>query len=678
MANRLIHETSPYLLQHADNPVDWYPWGNDALDRALKENKPIMLSIGYAACHWCHVMAHESFSDQKIAKILKDHFISIKVDREERPDLDNIYMKAAIAMNGQGGWPLNVFLTPDGSPFYVGTYFPPTRRGGMPAFSEILESIIAAWQNNPSQVSDIAQKMTAYLVQNSDIRIGEGEIDDQLSETALSNLSTNYDWRFGGWGSAPKFPQPMTIDFLLQLAVRGQEQAQNMAEHALDAMSQGGMYDVIGGGFHRYSTDQQWLVPHFEKMLYDNAQLALVYLHAYCMTRKKSYLSVCEATLDFIHRELTSPQGGFYSSLDADSIEGEGVYYLWTPEEIKAVLVEKNDIDLFFSAFGITSNGNFQNKTIIRRARTNQQLSDQFGLTVDHLETKLSNIGVLLQKARQQRPGPSIDDKVLTSWNGLAMKAFAEASAYLGRPDYLQIARRNASFILDNLYNSKSLKRSWREGQTQDHVFLEDYASLIMALLTLFQVDGDVAWYRTAVSLSDEMLTHFSDADGGFFDTRDDANPILVRPKEIQDNVTPSGNAIASDALLHLAAFTENRGWEEKARQLFTRVQNAAKQYPTAFAYWLATIDFAKGPVQQVALLAPRDDPNTQDFIKIYWQEYRPKSIFARGIFPIKQDIPPLLNNRELINNQATAFVCENFTCRLPTTSSLQFKEMLE
>jgi uncharacterized protein YyaL (SSP411 family) len=625
MPNHLINENSPYLLQHAGNPVDWFPWGQEALDRAKKEDKPIFLSIGYAACHWCHVMAHESFEDVKIAQILNDHFISIKVDREERPDLDNIYMKAVTAMTGQGGWPLTVFLSSDARPFYGGTYFPPENRHNLPSFHDVLDGVINAWKDNRANVADVGQKITDYLVQSSLIAGNQLSIDDNLLQAASSSLGESYDWRFGGWGQAPKFPQPMAIEFLLRCATRGNDKALQVVDHVLTAMSQGGMYDVVGGGFHRYSTDENWYVPHFEKMLYDNAQLAQVYLHASLLAHNPTWREVCERCLDFIKNDLTGPEGGFYSSLDADSDGEEGRYYAWTSEELRLALDDPDDVKFFFSAHQVQE----QDPFLIRRSLSDPQLSAKYSLSEEAVRSRLLGLYQRLSRMRRARPHPFVDDKVIVSWNALALQVFSEASCYYKRPDYLDIAIRNAHFILDNLYTRPPLLHSWRAGRTGPQAFLEDYASLIIALLTLYQADPDPVWFSSARKLADDMLRHFSDGQGGFFDTGDQAGITLVRPKEVQDNATPSGNALAANALLRLSAFSESQRWESKAIELFSTVQGASQQYPSAFSYWLSTIDFWTGPVQQIALLSTPGDLNMNDMIDVVWKEYRPRAILA-------------------------------------------------
>jgi uncharacterized protein YyaL (SSP411 family) len=556
MPNHLIHENSPYLLQHANNPVDWYPWGEEALNKSRTENKPIFLSIGYAACHWCHVMEHESFEDPETAAIMNENFVSIKVDREERPDLDSIYMQATTAMTGSGGWPMSVFLTPDLRPFYAGTYFPPVPRYNMPSFKEVLSSLAKAWQQDRQEVDRVGNQVVQYIKPQELTSGAKETFTDESLEAATKALLDAYDWGNGGWGAAPKFPQPMTIDFLLRRALSNsaqREQALKAVVHVLNGMARGGMYDVVGGGFARYSVDNFWRVPHFEKMLYDNAQLALVYLHGYLLTKDVRFRQICEETLDFILRELTHEQGGFYSSLDADSEGEEGKFYVWRLDELENALGE--DFDFFKAAYGITPQGNWEGKIVLQRALDDASLAARSNMDLETARAKLAEAHRKLLQVRNTRVRPATDDKILVMWNALALAAFAEAARYLGRKDYLDAAIRNADFLLGHLYVDDRLLRSWRDGKAKHNAYLEDYAALILALLSLYQSDLDAKWYSTALKLADEMVQHFSDPKGGFFDTRDDHESLLVRPKDIQDNATPSGSALAVTALLELSAY---------------------------------------------------------------------------------------------------------------------------
>ena len=518
MPNRLINENSPYLLQHANNPVDWHPWGEEALTKARLENKPIFLSIGYAACHWCHVMEHESFEDPETAALMNEYFVNIKVDREERPDLDSIYMQATTAMTGSGGWPMSVFLTPDLRPFYAGTYFPPVPRYNMPSFKELITSLAKVWREQGDEVNRVGNQVFQHIQQQTQINLNKNAFSQESLEEATQSLLDSYDWGYGGWGAAPKFPQPMTIEFLLRRALTEPSQREQLLKacrHVLNAMARGGMYDVVGGGFARYSVDNFWKVPHFEKMLYDNAQLALAYLHGYLVTGEVNFRRVCEETLDFILRELTGPDGGFYSSLDADSEGEEGKFYVWTHTEIENVLGP--DFDFFKTAYGITPQGNWEGKTILQRALDDSTLAARFKLDPGAVPAKLAESHSRLLTARSTRVRPGTDDKVLVMWNALALSAFAEAGRYLGRKDYLDAASRSARFLMENLYENKRLSRSWRAGHAKHNAYLEDYAGLVLGLLALYQSEPDPNWYATALELADEMVPHYADPEGGFF-----------------------------------------------------------------------------------------------------------------------------------------------------------------
>lgn len=666
--NHLKETNSVYLLQHAENPVDWYPWGSEALEKAQCEDKPIFLSIGYAACHWCHVMAHESFEDPDTAQIMNEHFVNIKVDREERPDLDSIYMQAVLAMTGSGGWPLSVFLTPDGKPFFGGTYFPPVRRYQLPSFRDVLLSVARVWKEDRTSLLESSQKITDHLIETSpNLRKSQPLARAALDQAAL-RLAQGYDWKNGGWGGAPKFPQPMIIDFLLRRASTGDQSASEIATHALLMMAKGGMYDVIGGGFARYSTDEHWLVPHFEKMLYDNAQLALVYLHAYLLTQRASFRTVCEETLDFVRRELTHPAGGFFSSLDADSQGEEGAYYLWTLEEIRQVIPNHFDVNLFTAAYGVTEYGNFEGKTILQRQLDDTQLAGTFQLPVDEVPARLRRIHALLLEARSSRPRPSTDDKVLLSGNALMLSAFAEAARYLQREEYLETAKSNARFLLDQLYQNGQLMRAWRQGKANHSAYLEDHAALILGLLNLYQSDPDPLWYKSAVHITEEMIQHFTDPQGGFFDTRDDHEILITRPKDLQDNATPSGNALAVMALLQMSAYTARGDWRDLAEFALQGVQSTAIRYPIAFSYWLSATDFALGPVQEVVILG--EDTSQKDaLVNMLWSNYRPNLVAAISAYPPTEESPPLLAGRSLLNGQPTAYVCQNFICKQPVNT---------
>lgn len=677
MVNRLQNEISPYLLQHAENPVDWYPWGAEAISRAKQEDKPIFLSIGYAACHWCHVMAHESFEDPETARILNENFINIKVDREERPELDQIYMDAVVALTGQGGWPMSIFLTPEGQPFYGGTYFPPVRRYNMPSFPELLVSIAQAWQNDRASLLANAEKIVEHLAKISGAATGVSQISAELLNQAALTLAQNYDWQHGGWGRAPKFPQPMLIEFLLQRATRGDRMSREISEHVLIQMAKGGMYDVIGGGFARYSTDNHWLVPHFEKMLYDNALLARVYLYAYLMTGSEANKQVCLETLDFVLREMTHPAGGFYSSLDADTDGEEGKFYVWDLQEINSLLSELES-EIIIRAFGITAAGNFEGSNILQRQLSDDQLAAEFNLPIETLQIEIASARSKLLAARERRVRPATDDKVLTAWNGLMLRTMAEAAAYLGRQDYLFAAQKNAAFILENLRTDGRLHRAWRAGQTSVYGFLEDYASLVLGLLALYQADYNARWYQAAVELIQQMISLFSDPVGGFFDTPSDHEELIMRPKSVQDSAVPCGNSLAALSLLQIGAYTGENQYYEYFEEMIGLISGLMDRYPTAIGNWLVAADFSLGPVYEIAVLAPEGADNHQKMTAVFREKYRPRMLIARSTPAGADQGPPLLRNRPLLDNALTAYVCQGFICQQPVTDPEAFAQQLD
>ena len=676
MSNLLTNATSPYLLQHADNPVHWHEWNDEAITKAKAEDKPIFLSIGYAACHWCHVMAHESFENEATAAIMNEHFINIKVDREERPDIDSIYMKAVIALTQRGGWPMSVFLTPDLKPFYGGTYFPPEPRYQMPSFKQILTGIATTWQDDREQINSVGDQLTRRIQTEASMKSDKKEITLEQIQSAREHLAESFDWQDGGWGAAPKFPQAMAIEFLLRDTSAHQDKSP--ALHALDAMARGGIYDVVGGGFARYSTDANWFLPHFEKMTYDGALLARAYLHAWQITGKPHYRQICEETLDFFSREMRDEEGGFYSSLDADSEGVEGKFYVWTKEELESIL--KDDYTLFKAAYGITPQGNWEGNIILQRALDDKTLAARFDLEADELPGKLTKLHEKLLRERDKRIRPGTDDKVLTEWNGLLLIAFAEAARVFDRKDYLEIAQKNAGFLLTTLRPNGQLRRAWRKGQVGSEVFLADYAALILGLLELYQTDFNVRWFTAAQELANEMITKFSDPEGGFFDTTQEAaeaSSLPLRPKELQDNAIPSGNSLAAEALLKLDALTGNAEYRKRAEEALGLVSDFVKRYPTAFAQWLSAADFANQHIKQVAIVGDPDSNETQALLNEIRSEYRPDIVVAAAPYPIPENAPALLDVRTLKNDLPTAYVCEGFACKLPVNSAEKFREQL-
>ncbi len=679
--NRLARETSPYLLQHAHNPVDWYPWGPEALEKARAEGKPIFLSIGYAACHWCHVMEHESFEDEETAADLNRDFVPVKVDREERPDLDAIYMEAVQAMTGQGGWPMSVFLTPDGRPFYGGTYFPNTRRYGMPSFRDVLAGVARAWREDRDSVESAGSQLAEHIgsqvhgagSQGAAARVG---LDATVLDAAVVALERQFDAANGGWGGAPKFPQPMAIEYLLREHVRtGDQRPLAMVRRTLDKMAAGGIYDQIGGGFHRYATDAIWLVPHFEKMLYDNGQLARVYLHAYQVTRAERYREVVEETLDYAVREMLTPDAAFAASQDADTEGEEGKTYVWTLAEVNDVLGE--DAPLFAAAYDVTERGNWEGHSILRRIRDDDALAGQFGVNPAEVDRRLRSSRQRLLERRNARPQPGRDDKVLAAWNGLMLAPFAEASRVLGRDDYAAVATRAADFLLTALIDENGrLHRSWKDGRASHNGVLEDYANLADGLLALYEATFEERWFTAARALMDRVLEHFADAAGGFFDTSDEHEKLITRPKGVQDNATPAGNSMATVVLLRLAAWTGEARYREAAENALALVGRLPGRHPTAFAQWLVAIGLALGPIDEVAVAGDPSSPEAKALLDVALGQYRPLQVVAAGSGS-NGTVVPLLTDRPQLEGHPTAYLCRQFACQRPVTRPEELAEQL-
>jgi uncharacterized protein YyaL (SSP411 family) len=659
MPNRLARETSPYLLQHAHNPVDWYPWGGDALARARAEDKPIFLSIGYAACHWCHVMERESFEDVATATQMNRDFVSIKVDREERPDLDAIYMDAVQSMTGSGGWPLNVFLTPDGKPFYGGTYFPDQPRHGLPSFRQVLEGIATAWRDRRSQIEEAGANLARSIADEQRAPASQDAPQEWMLDAALVGLERTFDARNGGWNRAPKFPQAMAIEFLLAQHVRtGDDRPLAMARRSLDAMAAGGINDQLGGGFARYSTDERWLVPHFEKMLYDNALLARAYTHAWQLTRDARYRQVVEQTLEFIRREMTTQDGAFISSLDADTEGEEGATYVWSKAEIASAL--GGAAAGFEAAYGVTAEGNFEGHNILSRVDP--------GTDYDRLLPAAQKLLAI----RQRRPQPARDDKVLTSWNGLAIAAFADAARATGNTDWSAAAARAADVLLRKIRGADGrLNRSYKDGRALQAGVLEDYTHLADGLLALYQATFNERWFGAARELADQVLAHFSDPAGGFFDTADDHEALIARPKGPQDNAMPSGGAMASQVLLRLAALTGEGRYRDAAEAALRGVTSVAHRYPTGFAHWLGAFQLALGPLLEIAIVG-----DGLSLLATVNDTFRPLAVVAARQ-PDTETIVPLLLDRPLRDDRATAYVCLGFACRQPVTEPAELEAQL-
>ena len=668
MANRLIDETSPYLLQHAHNPVDWYPWGDEALGRARAEDKPILLSIGYSACHWCHVMEHESFEDPATARLMNENFVSVKVDREERPDLDSIYMGAVQAMTGQGGWPMTVFLTPDGVPFYGGTYFPPRDGRGMPGFPRVLRSIAEAYRRSPDEVRRSAEELCGHLGRSL-MGHEATSLSPDVAASAYQGLAATFDSRYGGFGSAPKFPQPMNFEFLSRYYQRvGEPHALEMTRVTLDHMAQGGIYDQLGGGFHRYATDAIWLVPHFEKMLYDNALLAVVYLEAYQVTGDEGYRRVVEETLDYVTREMTSPEGGFYSAQDADSEGVEGKYFVWTPAEIAAV-VGPEDALLVCAYYGVTGAGNFEGTNILHRMIPLDDAARNAGVAPGEMQAAVERARPLLLAARDQRVKPGRDDKILTSWNGLMLRAFADAARVLGRDDYRAVAQKSADFLLVKLRREGRLLRTYKDGRAKINGYLDDYAALADGLLALYACTFEPRLFAEARALADTMLEHFwDDAEGGFYTTSDDHEALISRPKEVFDNAVPSGNSTAVGVLLRLAALSGDTTYAEKAERTLTALTGIVQRAPGGFGRALAAMEFLLTTPTEVAITGDPGDTGAGALLAVVNGAYLPNVVTAATRPGAVEAGIALLEGRDTVDGHAAAYVCQRFACRRPAT----------
>ncbi len=682
--NRLASETSPYLLQHAHNPVDWFPWGPDALARAKLLDRPIFLSIGYAACHWCHVMERESFEDEATAAFMNDRFIAIKVDREERPDLDQIYMGAVQAMTGSGGWPMSVFLTPEGRPFYGGTYFPDTPRHGLPSFRQVLEGIDRAWREQRADIEASGARLVSQLAAGSRNAAAGAAPTPAVLDAAVELIQRGFDSGNGGWGGAPKFPQPMTIELLLRRAWAGDSRALPMARRSLDRMADGGIRDQLGGGFHRYATDAIWLVPHFEQMLYDNGQLARAYLHAWALTGEARYRSVATGTLDYITRELTTPDGAFAASQDADTDGVEGATFTWRPDEVRDALGD--DAALFSTAYGVSDAGNWEGVTILSRVRATADLAKLYALAPADVEARLDRARKRLCALRGRRPQPARDDKALAAWNGLAIGALADAARLLSYADdgaadaarYRAAAERAAGVILTGLLGEDGrLRRSWKDGRASGQGVLEDYADLADGLLALYEATFDERWFTTARSLADAILERFADPEGGFFDTATDHERLVTRPRELQDNATPSGGAMATLVLLRLAALTGDGRYRNAAERALAAITPYTSRYPTAFAMWLQAIDFALAPVAEVAIVGDPADEATRALLAVALGSFAPNRVIAVLADASASSAVPLLEARTQVDGRPTAFVCRGFACRLPVGDPEALRDQL-
>jgi uncharacterized protein YyaL (SSP411 family) len=674
--NALINETSPYLRQHAHNPVEWYPWGAEALKKAKELDKPIFLSIGYSACHWCHVMEHESFEDENIAALLNLHFVNIKVDREERPDLDQIYMHATVAMTRQGGWPMSVFLTPDLKPFFAGTYFPPQDRYGRPSFRRLLHGLINAWENRRHEVIQSAEQITQHLGQMAHIERSDKQPGPEHLQMLVKVWDRHFDEAFGGTDGAPKFPHSLELRLLLRAWKRfADERAMEMLRLTLDRMAMGGMYDHLAGGFHRYSTDERWLIPHFEKMLYDNALLSQLYVEAFQATGNPFYRDIATETLDWVLRDMTAPDGAFYSTLDADSEKVEGKFYVWSAHDLREILGQ--DFHAFRHVYNVTESGNWHEmpgQVVLNRTRSWAEDAQLLKLTEDDLKRSMRRCRERLLEIRNRRIWPGRDEKILTAWNGLMISALAQAGQVLD-PRYTQAAARAANWMLKNLRapDGKLFRTTFAGASPKLNAYLEDYAFLLDAFVHLYEATFSTQWIKEARALVNVMHDEFYDEqEGGFYFVGKSHEPLIVRGKEPQDNATPSGNSVAVGALLRLAKLTGNRTYEEMAASTLRLVRPLMEQAPTGFGQMLCGLDFYLGPVREYVVLGEENLPDTQRVLAQIRSRFEPRKVLAwsasaaqAATLPSPTDIP-LLAGKTSQPGQVVTYLCENFACHAP------------
>lgn len=674
MPNKLLQEKSPYLLQHAYNPVDWYPWGGEAFARAVAEDKPIFLSIGYSTCHWCHVMERESFEDEEVAKLLNKNFISIKVDREERPDVDHIYMSVCQALTGHGGWPLTIVMTPDRKPFYAGTYFPKQSRGGYPGLIEILQRINNTWRNEKNLLLESSDRIMEHM--DGEFKTDEhGEVNKGAINAGFEGFKSSYDKTYGGFGTAPKFPTPHNLMFLLRYYKQfGDNEALDMVEKTLEAMYRGGVYDHIGFGFSRYSTDRKWLVPHFEKMLYDNALLAFTYIEAYQATGKEQYRKVVEQIFEYILRDMTSSEGGFYSAEDADSEGIEGKFYVWTPEEIAKVLGE-TDAKEYCKIFDVTDKGNFEESNIPNIIENKMSFEELTKLPLDNMRKKL-------YEHREKRIHPYKDDKILTAWNGLMIAALAYGARVLGNDSYKIAAERAVGFIQKKLMRADGrLMARYRDGEAAYLGYLDDYAFLVWGLIELYQASFDIKHLELAMGLNNDMIMYFGDdSKGGYYIYGNDSEQLIARPKEVYDGAMPSGNSVAALNLMRLGRLTGNTELEVEAEGLFSTFADKINSYSMGHTFMLMAVMFARGKGSEIVLVGDSKTEEAKSFINLINKSFLPYSVVIvknEGAAETLKNIIPYTEGQNMVDNKATAYVCENFACRAPITDINKFMEIL-
>jgi uncharacterized protein YyaL (SSP411 family) len=679
-ANRLSRETSPYLLQHAHNPVDWYPWGPEAFEAAQRHAKPILLSIGYSACHWCHVMERESFEDEETARLMNEWFVNVKVDREERPDLDEIYMSCVQAMTGHGGWPMTVFLTPQGEPFYGGTYFPPEERHGMPSFRRVLAAVADAYRTRPNDVRETAAKLVAAVRSAEAARDCGQPLDGALVERAADSLGAAYDSRFGGLGRAPKFPNGSVFSLFLRAYHRtGRRTFLDMTCHTLRRMAQGGIYDHLGGGFHRYAVDERWLVPHFEKMLYDNAQLVRLYLDAFRASQDAFFLDVAEDVLRYVTREMVSPEGGFYCTQDADSEGAEGKFFLWEQAEVRALLGEAEG-DIFCRVYDVSEDGNFEHRNILHATLSEEQASRMFGKTPEEIRRVLADGRRRLFEARERRIKPFRDEKILAAWNGLMLSAYADAARVTGKALYRQVAERAARFATGTLWAGDGLMHGYKDGEAKVRAFLDDYASLGIAFLDLFEATFDVRHLAWGERLAQQVIERFWDeAEGGFFYTSRDHESLIARTKPAHDGSVPSGNSMAAALCLRLAALTENQIYRRAGERVLGLHLEGMEQNPFAYSNLLAVLDFHARQPRQIVVVARGGADAARDLLEPLARSHQPNHVVVCYDPDAPPDrLPAFGRDKPLVDSRPTAYVCHRGTCSAPVTDWRGLQSRLE
>ncbi len=678
--NRLIHETSPYLLQHSHNPVDWYPWGDEAFQKAKSEDKPILLSIGYSACHWCHVMEHESFENEAIAALMNESFVNIKVDREERPDLDEIYMNAVQMLTGRGGWPMTVFLTPEGKPFFGGTYFPPEDRYGAPGFPKILRAVAQAYRERPQEVEKSVEQILSGLNRLANFQESGRQFSPDIVAQTVEQLSQSYDPDYGGLGRAPKFPNTGVLELFLRYYQRSKEpRFLEMVTHTLGQMARGGIYDHLGGGFHRYSVDEKWLVPHFEKMLYDNAQLMRIYADAFCVTQEPLFKRVAEESLEYVLREMFQPEGGFYSTQDADSEGEEGKFFTWTQEEIMALLGPEGG-EIFCRIYDVSEIGNFEGKNVLHSALTPEQASKYFKRSRSEIERLIAQSRTKLLEAREKRIKPFRDEKIITSWNGLMLSGLAELFKISPQRRCLQAAQKTAEFIMTRMSRDGVLFHSYKGGRANLRGYLDDYAFLAAGFLDLYEVSQERSLLQKAAQFVDTMIQEFwDDTGGGFFYTGNSHEQLITRSKPVFDGSIPSGNSIAALVLLRLYHYFAKEDYLTRAEKLLRLYYEATERQPFGFTHMLAALDFYLEKPKEIVVVGKKTDPAVQDLLKNIHTLYLPnKSLQVIEPGEPLKEVLPLLEGKSQVNGKPTVFVCQNFTCSAPATEWHEVRALLE